>query len=47
MIILHYIYAVFLAILILALGPITHLLAWVMNHIHDAFEYAAEKTRLF
>jgi len=47
MIILHYIYAVFLALLILAIGPVTHFLAWVMNHIHEAFEVAAEKTRLF
>ena len=47
MIILYYIYAVFLAILILALGPITHAMAFVMNHIHEAFENAAEKTRLF
>ena len=47
MIILHYIYAVFLALIILVLGPITHAFAYLMNHIHDAFEHAAEKTRLF
>jgi|DEB0MinimDraft_3_1074331.scaffolds.fasta_scaffold191971_2 hypothetical protein len=47
MIIIYYIYAMFLALLILVLGPIAHGLAFVMNHIHEAFEYAADKTRLF